>query len=73
MGNIFSATLLDLCLKKYIGFEENPSNKKNIIIKILKKEADDKLEKTEKVILQYIVGAAKGAEEITIKDVEKIY
>ena len=71
MGNIFSATLLDLCLKKYIGFEENPSNKKNIIIKILKKEADDKLEKTEKVILQYIVGAAKGAEEITIKDVEK--
>ena len=71
MGNIFSATLLDLCLKKYIGFEENPSNKKNIIIKILKKEADNKLEKTEKVILQYIVGAAKGAEEITIKDVEK--
>lgn len=71
MGNIFSATLLDLCLKKYIGFEENPSNKKNIIIKILKKEADDKLEKTENVILQYIVGAAKGAEEITIKDVEK--
>lgn len=71
MGNIFSATLLDLCLKKYIGLEENPSNKKNIIIKILKKEADDKLEKTEKVILQYIVGAAKGAEEITIKDVEK--
>ena len=71
MGNIFSATLLDLCLGKYIGFEENPSNKKNIIIKILKKEADDKLEKTEKVILQYIVGAAKGAEEITIKDVEK--
>ncbi len=37
----------------------------------MKKEADDKLEKTEKVILQYIVGAAKGAEEITIKDVEK--
>lgn len=71
MGNIFSATLLDLCLKKYIGFEENPSNKKNIIIKILKKEADDKLEKTEKIILQYIVGAAKGAQEITIKDVEK--
>lgn len=71
MGNIFSATLLDLCLKKYIRFEENPSNKKNIRIKILKKVADDELEKTEKIILQYIVGAAKGAEEITIKDVEK--
>ena len=38
MGNIFSATLLDLCLKKYINFEENPESKKNIIIEILKKD-----------------------------------
>ena len=38
---------MDLCLKKYIEFEENPNDKKNIIIKILKKEADSKLEKTE--------------------------
>ena len=71
MGNIFSATLLDLCLKKYINFEENPENKKNIIIEILKKEADSNLEKTEKIILQYIVGASKGASKITVKDVEK--
>ena len=71
MGNIFSATLLDLCLKKYINFEENPENKKNIIIEILKKEADNNLEKTEKIILQYIVGASKGASKITVKDVEK--
>ena len=71
MGNIFSATLLDLCLKKYIEFEENPNDKKNIIIKILKKEADSKLEKTEIIILQYIVGAAKGNSQITVKDIEK--
>ncbi len=71
MGNIFSATLLDLCLKKYIEFEENPNDKKNIIIKILKKESDSKLEKTEIIILQYIVGAAKGNSQITVKDIEK--
>lgn len=71
MGNIFSATLLDLCLKKYINFEENPESKKNIIIEILKKEADSNLEKTEKIILQYIVGASKGASKITVKDIEK--
>lgn len=71
MGNIFSATLLDLCLKKYIEFEENPSDKKNIIIKILKKEVDEKLEKSEKIIFQYIVGAAKGNLQLTIKDIEK--
>ena len=71
MGNIFSATLLDLCLKKYIDFEENPSDKKNIIIKILKKEAEDRLEKTEKIILQYIVGASRGKDEITMKELQK--
>ena len=71
MGDVFSATLLDLCLKKYINFEENPEDKKNIIIKILKKEADDKLESSEKIILQYIVGAACGKDNLTIKDIEK--
>ena len=70
-GNIFSATLLDLCLKKYIGFIENANDSKNIIIKILKKEADDKLEKSERVVLEYLLGVAKGKEEITIKEIEK--
>ncbi len=71
MGNIFSATLLDLSLKKYIEFEENPKDKKNIIIKILKKEAEESLENSEKVILEYIVGSAKNKDEITVKDIEK--
>ena len=70
-GNIFSASLLDLCLKKYIGFVENANDSKNIIIKILKKEADDKLEKSERVVFEYLLGAAKGKDEITIKEIEK--
>ena len=71
MGNIFSATLLDLCLKKYIDFEENPKSKKNIIIKILNKLADDSLEETEKLILEYIVLASKDNSQVTVKEVEK--
>ena len=71
MGNIFSATLLNLCLKKYIEFEENPNDKKNIIIKILDKKADDSLEKTETYILQYIGRAAKENSQTTIKEIEK--
>ena len=71
MGNIFSATLLDLCLKKYIEFEENPNDKKNIIIKILDKKADDSLEKTETYILQYIGRVAKNNSQTTIKEIEK--
>ena len=59
------------CLKKYINFEENPEDNKNIIIKILKREADDKLESSEKIILQYIVGVACGKDNLTIKDIEK--
>ena len=70
MGNIFSATLLDLCLKKYIEFEEIPGDKKNIIIKILKKE-ENKLEDSEKIVFQYLLEVSKENSKITIKDIEK--
>ena len=71
MGKIFSATLLDLSLKKYIEFENNAENKKNIIIKILKRLADEDLEASEKEVLKYILGAAANEEQITIKELEK--
>lgn len=71
MGRIFSSTLLDLSLKKYIEFENNAENKKNIIIKILKREADEDLEASEKEVFSYILGVAKNEEQITIKDLEK--
>lgn len=71
MGRIFSATLLDLSLKKYIEFENNAENKKNIIIKIIKRIADENLEESEKEVFEYILGAAKNEDKITIKDLEK--
>mgnify|MGYP003302284680 CR=1 FL=1 len=38
IGPIFSATLLDLNLKKCIEFEVSPTDKKDIKIKILNKQ-----------------------------------
>ena len=70
MGRIFSATLLHLCLKKYIEFESNPETKNNITIKILNKEAEG-LERSEAEVLQYVVGAAKTQDQITVKELEK--
>lgn len=71
MGNIFSATLLDLSLKKYIEFAENPRNKKNIIINILKKGQDSDLEETENIVFRYILRASKDDTQVTVKEIEK--
>ncbi len=71
MGNIFSATLLDLCLKKYISFEENPNDKGNIIIKILNKFGDKGLERTEIFVLRFIRGAFEGRNQITMRELER--
>lgn len=70
MGNIFSATLLDLSLKKYINFEENPNDKKNIIIRILNTNVEE-LERTERIILKYILKASGEKDKTTIKEIEK--
>ena len=42
----------------------------NIRIKILKKESDD-LQRSEKEILEYIVGVAKNNNQVTVKEIEK--
>lgn len=70
MGRIFSATLLNLSLKKYIEFEMDAENKKNITIKILKKESND-LQRSEKEILEYILDVAKDKNEVTVKEIKK--
>lgn len=70
MGRIFSATLLNLSLKKYVEFENSVEKKNNITIKILKRESDE-LQQTEKEVLQYIAGAAKDKNQITVKELER--
>lgn len=71
MGRIFSATILNLSLKKYIEFENKTEKKNDIIIKIIKREADETLERSEKEVLQYIVGASRNDNQVTIKELER--
>lgn len=71
MGRIFSATLLDLSLKKYVEFENNAEDKNNTTIKIIKRLADEDLEKSEREVLRYMVGAIGNDNKITVKDLKK--
>lgn len=68
LGRIFSATLLDLSVKKIIEFEEKD---KKIIIKILQEDPRELDYVTdEKAIFQFLKRACKN-EEITTKELEK--
>ena len=72
MGRIFSASLLNLSLKKCIEFEKEPEEKNNIKIKILKREVDNiNIAKSEKEVLEFILGAAGSKDYITIKEIQK--
>ena len=71
-GRIFSATILDLKIKKYIDLrvEKNEKGKEKIYIKRLK-EADNLLKEDEKSILRFVYKVVKKKDEIEIKELEK--
>ena len=74
IGKIFSATLLDLSLKKIIEFkvDKNKKDKDAITIKILKDEASElENEKDEKEIFEFLKNAAMPNKEINIKELLK--
>lgn len=71
MSKIISATMLDLCMKKYIEFEVIP-NKKNQIKVILKKDFPAELSRDEKIIYELLQKVAnKETNSFTMKDFEK--
>lgn len=75
LGKVFSATLLDLKLKKIIDFQviKDQKAKEVITIKILDKAASGNLEnKDEKTILDFLLGAftVNNKEEITVKELQ---
>lgn len=75
LGKMFSATLLDLKLKKVIDFQvmKDQKAKEVITIKILDKAAIGNLEnKDEKAILDFLLGAftVNNKEEITVKELQ---
>lgn len=71
-GKIFSATLLNLSLKKYIEIkvEKNEKGKEQIIIENLNKDNKD-LKEDEKLILTFLNQAIKDKNQITMKELEK--
>lgn len=71
-GAIFSATILNLALKKYIELEvnDNRKGKDAIIIKIIN-NGTLSLKKDENEILNFLKKAMESQEEITMKDLEK--
>lgn len=74
IGKIFSATLLDLSLKKIIEFEvdKNKKDKDAVTIKILKDEVSElENEKDEKEIFEFLKSAAMPNKEINIKELLK--
>ena len=75
LGKVFSATLLDLKLKKIIDFQviKDQKAKEVITIKILDKAASGNLEnKDEKAILDFLLRAftVNNKEEITVKELQ---
>ena len=71
-GKIFSATILNLKLKKYLELrvEKQEKGKDKIYIKRIK-TSDDSLKSDEKQILDFIYKINKKKEEIEMKDLEK--
>ena len=69
IGRIFSATLLDLCLKKYIEFEIDSNNKNNFKIKILRREYEN-MQGSENAVFQYLLNSSENKDYVTKKELE---
>lgn len=71
-GKVFSATILDLCLKGYLSIEQEKRKVGKDIINIqVLKQVSDGLKTSEERIMTFIIDAAKGKKIITLKDLEK--
>lgn len=69
-SNVFSATLLQLCLKGYLSFEKE--GKKDICIRFLKPMGDD-LKESERIVYQLLTEPeyAKVNQTVTMDEIEK--
>ena len=73
LGRAFSATLLELNLKKCLDFEvtKDEKNKEIVKIKLLNEKQIDELKVDEKTIYSFIKNAIGSKEYITVKELEK--
>lgn len=67
---IISATMLDLCMKKYLSFEVS-SNKKNEIKVVLNPNMDTSLLPRDEIIIYQMLEKVNSTKEFTMKDFEK--
>jgi len=67
---IISATMLDLCMKKYLSFEVS-SNKKNEIKVVLNPNMDISLLPRDEIIIYQMLEKVSSTKEFTMKDFEK--
>ena len=71
-SNVFSATLLDLCLKRYIAFEKDKNDHIKIIFLEPSRTAVEKLTLSEQNILKLLKNAnTEHTESITIEQLKK--
>ena len=71
IGPVFTATLLNLSLKKCIEFKTDENKKDNIIINILNTNNLEKLNEDEKVVFDFLLKACKDKTYISIKELQK--
>lgn len=70
LSNIISATMLDLCMKKYLTFEIVPNKKNEVKICLQNGIEKELLAKDEKVIYEMLEKVSKNG-QFTMKDFEK--
>ena len=71
MDKIVSATMLDLCMKKHISFEQIPDKKDQIIVNLISKNKEE-LKEDEKLIYELFEKIPKnGSSSFTMKEFQK--
>lgn len=70
ISEVISATMLDLCMKKYIEFNVKSDDSKNIKIKLLPNMDKNNLPESEKTIYE-LLDKVSSSKEFTIKEFEK--
>lgn len=71
MTKIVSATMLDLCMKKHISFEQIPDKKEQIRVNLVSKNKEE-LKKDEKIVYELLEKVPKNdTNSFTMKEFEK--
>lgn len=71
IAKIVSATMLDLCLKKYIEFEQIAGKKEQIKVVIKQEQNTELLQEDEKIVYDILTKIPKADDSFTMKEFQK--